>query len=104
MPGADPLAATLKSAVGDRTAKVLERGFGLHTVGDLLRHYPRRYQSRGELTDLADLALEDEVTVLAEVAKVSRRQFKARRGTLLEVVVTDAQSNKLTLTFFNQPW
>src|SRR5690348_17135052 len=103
MPEADPLAGTLKGAIGDRTAKVLERALGLHTVGDLLRHYPRRYQSRGELTDLADLALEDEVTVLAEVEKISRRQFKARRGTLTEVVVTDGKSNKLTLTFFNQP-
>ena len=104
MPEADPLAGTLKGAIGDRTAKVLERTLGLHTVGDLLRHYPRRYQARGELTDLADLTLEDEVTVLAEVEKVSRRQFKARRGTLTEVVVTDGKSNKLTLTFFNQPW
>jgi ATP-dependent DNA helicase RecG len=104
MPEADPLAGALKGAIGDRTAKVLERALGLHTVGDLLRHYPRRYQSRGELTDLADLALEEEVTVLAEVAKVTRRQFKARRGTLTEVIVTDGKTNKLTLTFFNQPW
>jgi ATP-dependent DNA helicase RecG len=100
---ADPMVASLKSAVGDRAAKVLERTLGLRTVGDLLRHYPRRYQERGDLTDLADLALEDEVTVLAEVAKVSRRQFRARRGSLTEVTVTDGTSS-LTLTFFNQPW
>jgi ATP-dependent DNA helicase RecG len=101
MVGADPLAAPLKSAVGDRTAKLLERAFGLQTVGDLLRHYPRRYQERGDLTDLADLALDEEVTVLAEVLRAHRRQFKERRGSAFEVVVTDAASNKLNLTFFN---
>jgi ATP-dependent DNA helicase RecG len=100
---ADPLGAPLKRAVGDRTAKVLERTFGMRTVGDLLRHYPRRYQERGELTDLADLVLEEEATVLAEVARVNRRQFRERRGSILEVVVTDGTS-KLTLTFFNQNW
>ena len=36
-----------------KTAKVLAAGSASHTVGDLLRHYPRRYAERGELTDLA---------------------------------------------------
>jgi ATP-dependent DNA helicase RecG len=102
-PAADPLSAPLKSVVGDRTAKVLDRTLDLRTLGDLLRHYPRRYAERGELTDLADLALDDEVTVLAEIAKVTRRPFKARRGTLTEAEVTDGRSS-LTLTFFNQVW
>ncbi|HEU5353531.1 MAG TPA: ATP-dependent DNA helicase RecG [Actinocrinis sp.] len=100
---ADPLAEPLKDLVGGRTAKVLERSLELHTVGDLLRHYPRRYAKRGELTDLASLALDDYVTVLAEVDKVAKRQFKGRRGSLTEVTVTDGTS-ALTLTFFNQPW
>src|SRR5882757_4208980 len=100
---ADPLARPLRDVVGDRTAKVLDRTLDLRTVGDLLRHYPRRYAKRGELTDLAGLALDDYVTVLAEVAKVNRRQFKGRRGSLTEVVVTDGASS-LALTFFNKPW
>ena len=49
------------------------RGLDLHTVGDLLGHYPRRYDKRGELTDLAGLRDGEHVTVQAEVAKVSRR-------------------------------
>ena len=99
----DPLAEPLKDLVGGRTAKVLERNLELRTVGDLLRHYPRRYAKRGELTDLASLALDDYVTVLAEVDKVAKRSFKGRRGSLTEVTVTDGTSS-LTLTFFNQPW
>ncbi|WP_349261927.1 ATP-dependent DNA helicase RecG [Actinocrinis sp.] len=97
------MAEPLRKLLGDRTAKVLERNLGVSTVGELLRHYPRRYQERGELTDLADLALDDFVTVLAEVEKATKRQFKGRRGTITEVVVTDGRA-RLALTFFNQPW
>jgi ATP-dependent DNA helicase RecG len=100
---ADPLSEPLKNLLGGRTATVFERGLDLRTVGDLLRHYPRRYAKRGELTDLASLTLDDYVTVLAEVKSVNKRPFKGRRGALTEVVVTDGTST-LNLTFFNQRW
>ena len=37
----------LTKIVGDRTAKVLAAQLDLKTLGDLLRHYPRRYVVRG---------------------------------------------------------
>ena len=95
--------AKLEEVVGDKTATVLEKALGLRTVGDLLRHYPRRYAERGELTDLRDLTPGEDVTVVAKVAKVSRRQMRARRGSLVEVEITDGHGS-LKLTFFNQPW
>ncbi|HJZ26684.1 MAG TPA: ATP-dependent DNA helicase RecG, partial [Streptosporangiaceae bacterium] len=90
----------LNRALGPRTAKLLENAFGMATVGDLLRHYPRRYYSRGELTDLSSLREGDHVTVLARVAHVSvhpmpNRNFRARG----EVIITDDRA-KLMLTFF----
>ncbi|MEU8138365.1 ATP-dependent DNA helicase RecG [Streptodolium elevatio] len=93
----------LAKLVGDRTAKVLAKSLGLGTVGDLLRHYPRRYAERGRLTDLSRLEVDEHITVMAEIAKVTARQFRNRRGNLLEVVVTDGRGN-LKLTFFNQAW
>ncbi|GAB3906190.1 hypothetical protein GCM10027612_77050 [Microbispora bryophytorum subsp. camponoti] len=36
----------LKKAVG-RSAAPLESALGISTVGELLRHYPRRYAQRG---------------------------------------------------------
>jgi ATP-dependent DNA helicase RecG len=102
-PGPGVLDAPLKNLVGDRTAKVLAKNLGLLTAADLLRHYPRRYPQRGELTDLADLQVDTEVTILAEIATVSRLTSKVRRGARTELVVTDGRSN-LLLTFFNQPW
>ena len=97
------LGTPLKNALGGKTATALEKGLGLVTVGDLLRHYPRRYARHGELTDLAHLPLDEEVTVLAEVAKVMGRPYKNRKGSILEVTVTDGRGT-LKLTFFNQAW
>jgi len=101
--GRDPLGGSLRGLVGDRTAKALDRGLGLRTLGDLLGHLPRRYAERGELTDLSSLRVDDEVTVVAEVMEVSSRRMRHRKGTLLEVVVGDGRG-RLVLTFFNQGW
>lgn len=93
----------LVDVVGDRTAKALEAGIGARTVDDLMRHYPRRYVVRGELTDISSLKPDDEVTILAEIYSANARSLHGRKGTILEVVVTDGTS-KLSLTFFNQAW
>ena len=69
----------------------------------LLRHYPRRYEQRGELTDLASLRDGEHVTVLAQISAVTTRTMKNRRGKLTEVTVTDGHGT-LTLAFFRQPW
>jgi len=95
------LSTRLTNIVGDRTAQVLEKSFGITTVNELLRHYPRRYVVRGELTDISTLLAEDEVTILAEIQAVNLRRANGKN--ILEVVVTDG-SAKLSLTFFNQAW
>ncbi len=93
----------LDRILGDKTAKALRDYLGLETVDDLMRHYPRRYVTRGELTDIAGLMEGEEVTILAEIEKVSVRKIPGRKGGILEVTVTDG-NNKLFLTFFNQVW
>ena len=95
------LSTRLTNIVGDRTAQVLEKSFGITTVNELLRHYPRRYVVRGELTDISTLLADDEVTILAEIQAVNLRRANGKN--ILEVVVTDG-SAKLWLTFFNQAW
>ncbi len=93
----------LSSVIGDRTAKVLTDTFDIRTVGDLMRHYPRRYLVRGELSDISELVEGDEVTILAEVLSSTNRPLRGRKGSIFEVVVTDG-TDKLSLTFFNQAW
>jgi len=98
-----PLDAPLKNALGARTANALAKGLRLQTVGDLLSHYPRRYIRRGELTELSHLPLDENVTIVAEVIEVRQRSMQARKGSILEVKITDGKG-VLTLTFFNQPF
>lgn len=97
------LDTALVDAIGAPTAKLFERAFGMATVADLLTHYPRRYARRGELTPIDSLPLGEQVTIVAEVRSVGSRQMRQRRGSILEVVISDG-AGALTLTFFNQPW
>src|SRR6516225_3392798 len=92
---------SLRAPLGGKAAAKLDTAFGLATTGDLLRHYPRRYARRGELTDLASLREGEDVTVFAQVEKAYARRVRARRGQLLEVTVTDGRA-RLVLTFFNR--
>ena len=62
------LQAPVKSVVGGATAKELTDKLGIATVEDLLRHYPRRYYERGELTDLSALRPGEIATVQATIA------------------------------------
>ncbi|MFI9051234.1 helicase-related protein [Streptomyces sp. NPDC053427] len=91
----------LKKILGGSTAKVLAEHLDLHTVGDLLHHYPRRYAERGELTRLADLPLDEHVTVVAQVADARVHTFNGGRGQRLEVTLTDG-SGRLRLVFFGR--
>ncbi|MFE9648823.1 helicase-related protein [Streptomyces sp. NPDC006365] len=96
----------LSKVLGPATAKVMAEHLGLHTVGDLLHHYPRRYEERGQLTHLADLPMDEHVTVVAQVADARLLTFaspKAPRGKgqRLEVTITDG-SGRLQLVFFGK--
>lgn len=101
--GATTLDTKLAGLLGGPTAKALQRAFGHATVADLLAHYPRRYAARGELTALAELPLDENVTIVADVLEVRERTMRSRRGSILEAKISDG-TGILTLTFFNQKW
>ena len=94
----------LRRALGG-SARAFKEKLDLHTLGDLLRHYPRRYDRRGDLTDLAALREGEDVTVQARVLDARRRTIPARgrrrRMDMMEAVVTDG-TGRLHLTFFNR--
>ncbi|MEU1895105.1 ATP-dependent DNA helicase RecG [Streptomyces pristinaespiralis] len=91
----------LKKTLGAATAKVMAEHLDLHTLGDLLHHYPRRYAERGELTSLSELPLDEHVTVVAQVADARIHTFNQGRGRRLEVTITDG-SGRLQLVFFGK--
>ncbi|SFT74984.1 ATP-dependent DNA helicase RecG [Geodermatophilus amargosae] len=91
----------LARVLGAKTAKAMAESLELRTVRDLLRHYPRRYATRGEMTRLDDLQVGDRVTVLAQVRRVVSRKMRSRPGTLTEVTVGDG-AGEMQLVFFNR--
>ena len=94
----------LRVALGG-SARAFKDKLDLHTLGDLLRYYPRRYDRRGDLTDLAELREGEDVTVQARVLDAKRRTVPARQGRrrmdMMEATVTDG-TGRLHLTFFNR--
>jgi len=93
------LKTSLVDVMGGKSAKLLSTAFGYETVEDLIRHYPRKYAKRGELTDLKSLIIGEHATVLAEIASVKEVPMKGKRTTRLEVVVTDGRRT-IDLAFF----
>jgi ATP-dependent DNA helicase RecG len=93
------LASRVEDVVGGRTAKALERAFGIRTVAELLRHYPRRMAERGELSNLAELRVDEDVTVLA---RVLRTQLLGYGKTIRAVITVGDGTGELDLVFFGQ--
>ena len=97
------LSTPLAEVLGDVTARAFATKLDLHTQGDLLRHYPRRYRKRGELTRLDSLVVGQPATVWARVADVKSREVlkNGRRLHILNLVISDGTST-VDCTFFNQ--
>ena len=93
----------LRSLIGEKTAAALNDAFGYISVDDLLHHFPRRYVKRGELTPIKELHEGEEGTFMAMVDSVKSRPIRTRKGSILEIVVTDGHE-KLKIAFFNQAW
>jgi len=96
------LSTPIVTVVGAKMGALLKSEFEIESVEDLLRHYPRRYEQRGALTDLGSLEIGDHVTVQAQV-KSFKNLKNAKGGTRQEVVISDG-TGSLTLMFFNQHW
>jgi ATP-dependent DNA helicase RecG len=75
---------------------------GLETIGQLLEHAPRRYETAAEEVAIAELHGDEEVVVTGEVLNVSKRPLRGRR-TLVTARVTDGTA-MVGATWFNQPW
>ena len=93
----------LDRVIGERTAKSFAKNLGLKTIEDLVLHFPRRYASRGELSKISELPIGEAVSIVAEILDVRERRMTGRKGSILEVRITDGNGT-MSLTFFNQAW
>jgi ATP-dependent DNA helicase RecG len=92
---------TLRGA-GPRLAEAASE-LGIGSLGDLLWHVPHSYRDRTALSEIADLRLGQEATLLVEVRSARLRPTRRRRLTIFEANVADS-SGPTKAVWFNQPW
>lgn len=85
--------APLKKYLPAPSTKAIATHLDLHTVGEMLEYFPRKYLPRGELSSFAELVEGQDVTIIARVVHVSTRTMAARRGKITEVTITDRLSD-----------
>jgi ATP-dependent DNA helicase RecG len=75
---------------------------GIHSLLDLVQHYPRRYVDRTRESSIADLEVGVETLVIGRIGAVSSRRVRGNR-VVVNAEVRDG-TGRLRCTFFNQPW
>lgn len=87
--------------VGDARAKYFEK-LKIHTVSELLRLYPRRYDDLGNIIDIADAGSHrgEKVTMYAKVCGVITEK-RLSGGRLLTIVPVSDESGATNLSYFN---
>ena len=93
---------TVLQGVGPRNAESLAR-LGLHTLGDMLYYFPRRYDDYSQLKPIKDLFYGEQVTVIGTIQSVNSRPIRSGKASIVEVVIGDG-TGALRLSYFNQPW
>jgi ATP-dependent DNA helicase RecG len=88
--------------VGPAHAKKLLK-LGIATVGDLLYHFPRRYDDYSKLKTISQLVYGEEVTLLVTVCEAHTRESHRGGVTITTVLLADT-TGKINATFFNQPF
>ena len=106
MPAESVLDTPLEEVLSGRLPARLAAELSLTTVGELLDHTPRRWVERGELTPIAALPVDAEVTVVARVESVVTRRMRSRAGFIVDVTVADPSVEgvagaSLSMAFFN---
>ncbi|QYJ04554.1 ATP-dependent DNA helicase RecG [Nocardioides panacisoli] len=99
------LTSSITAVIGANAAKrkKVEQGLGLHTVGDLLDHFPRRYLDTGNLTAVGDLQVGQMLCVVGEVVQCDTRTYRDRRSgrTAYRVeAMLQTDGPRLKMTFF----
>jgi ATP-dependent DNA helicase RecG len=102
MPRPDALERPVETLTGVGPAVLRKLGrLGIATVGDLLAHRPRRYETAAEERSVGSLYGNDEAVLNVVVRRASGR----RRGRLhiLTAHVAD-ETGEIRASWFNQPW
>lgn len=76
---------------------------GIHTAGDLLRHYPRRWEDRTKFASTANASSGEWVTISAKILGVNSRYPKGPKMAITEALGDDG-GTPIRFIWFNQPY
>lgn len=88
--------------IGQKRAEAFHK-LGLFTARDLLFHFPRAYEPRGNVKTTVD-AIDGEVCSLILTVSAEPKTAMIRRGMVLTKLVAFDEEGRCQITFFNQPY
>lgn len=97
------LSDSLDAVLGAKAARALEESFGIETVGDLLRHYPRKYNQGSSVREEDDDPPQEgeHITFVGEIEKAEVRWTNRAPRREYLVIALRHRRPKVTATFFN---
>jgi ATP-dependent DNA helicase RecG len=97
--------------IGSRTERALADQLGLHTVAELLEHYPHgdKYRDIGAQALVSQTEVGQALTVVGTIRRWDVIRPRRKRGgkapaTIAKAVVTDELGGSVDVPFFNQEW
>ncbi len=88
--------------VGVKRAEAFSR-MGIYTAGDLLNHFPRAYQNRGNIRKLSEAIIGENCSYLLTVGTEPRSATLKNRKVLTKFRAFD-ESGTVEITYFNQKY
>ncbi len=86
--------------IGDKYGKRLDK-MGLKTAGDVLYHFPRRYQDFSDTREINRLSAGETVSIQGKIGSITSRRARSRRLIIVEAVVSD-ETGSIKVVWFNK--
>ena len=100
MPKLSDAPVKVLSGIGPARAKAYEK-LGIRTVSDLVYHFPRAYEDRGNVKLLSECISGDKASLIMVIGTVPKKTMIRRGMTLLKFTAFD-ESGTCEITFYNQ--
>lgn len=87
--------------VGEQTVKKFNK-LGIHTIKDLIEHYPKEYEDRRQITKIQDSVMDEENNIVATVAskpEIMKKGYKI----IVKFRVKD-ETGSIFVVFYGQPY
>ena len=88
--------------VGEKTAALFGK-INVYTVDDLIRHYPRDYETYGAPVSIRETSPGSVQAVYGQITAIPNVK-KVRNLSILNAILKDDNGDSIQLTFFNMPF